>query len=170
MYREKLPITALPAWSKLNDVNFLDIKVEDLGPSRGDVGLVTERTLNSRDTFDIPTLLTVPNDLILSAEAVEEHGKADQHFRQLLDAAGGKVCLETRRPTKGANVANIVLVYKRRYYSLPPDADHHRVTKPFTEHRNIHRLDGLLQVPPRYCSCAYNVERGREDSASWDFS
>jgi hypothetical protein len=93
MYREKLPITALPAWSKLNDVNFLDSKVENLGGSKG-FGLVTGRSLNSKDTFDIPTLLTVPRDLILSAEAVEEHAKADQHFRQLLDAAGGKVCLE----------------------------------------------------------------------------
>lgn len=90
MHREKLLITALPAWCKLNDVNFLDSRVEDLGGSKG-FGLVTERALNSKGTFDIPTLLTVPRDLILCAEAVEEHGKADQHFRRLLDAAGGKV-------------------------------------------------------------------------------
>ncbi|KAE9375663.1 SET domain-containing protein [Stipitochalara longipes BDJ] len=89
MHREKLPITALPAWSKLNDVNFLDSKVEDLGGSKG-FGLVTERALNSKDIFDIPTLVTVPRELVLSAEAVEEHAKADQHFRQLLDATGGK--------------------------------------------------------------------------------
>ncbi|KAH8796774.1 hypothetical protein BGZ57DRAFT_920492 [Hyaloscypha finlandica] len=89
MHREKLLITALPAWCKLNDVNFLDSRVEDLGGSKG-FGLVTERALNSKGTFDIPTLLTVPRDLILCAEAVEEHGKADQHFRRLLDAAGGK--------------------------------------------------------------------------------
>jgi hypothetical protein len=92
MYREQLPITALLAWSKLNDVNFLDIKVQSLGASKG-FGLVTERTLSAKDTFDIPALLIVPHDLILSAEAIEEHGKIDQHFRQLLDAAGGKVCL-----------------------------------------------------------------------------
>lgn len=90
MQREYLPITALPAWSKLNDVNFLDIKVQDLGGTKG-FGLVTERALSSKDTFDIPTLLLVPRDLILSAEAIEEHAKVDQHFRQLLDAAGGKV-------------------------------------------------------------------------------
>lgn len=99
MYREQLPITALPAWCKLNDVNFLDSKVSDLGGVKG-FGLVTERALNSKDTFDIPTLLTVPRDLILSAEAIEEHAKADQHFRQLFDTAGGKASLEIQEPHK----------------------------------------------------------------------
>ena len=92
MHREKVSITALPAWSKLNDVNFVNSKVENLGGSKG-FGLLTERTLNLEDTVDNPTLLTVPRDLILSAEGVEEHAKEDRHFRELLDAAGGKVCL-----------------------------------------------------------------------------
>ncbi len=90
MHLEQLPITALAPWSKLNDVNFLDIKVQHLGSSKG-FGLVTERALSSKNTFDIPTLLIVPHDLILSAEAVEEHAKVDHHFRQLLEVAGGKV-------------------------------------------------------------------------------
>jgi hypothetical protein len=90
MRRQQLPITALPAWCKLNGVNFLDIKITDLEDPKG-FGLVTERTLSSKDTFDIPTLLIIPHDLILNAEAVEEHAKVDHHFRQLLDVAGGKV-------------------------------------------------------------------------------
>ncbi len=47
--------------------------------------------MSSKDTFDIPTLLTVPKDLILSAEAIEEYAKTDKHFRELLGAAGGVV-------------------------------------------------------------------------------
>lgn len=90
MRRTQLPISALPAWSKLNDVTFLDTCVKEIG-SKG-YGLVTERALSAEDTFDVPTLLLVPNDLVLSAEAVEEHGKVDHHFRALLDTAGGKVC------------------------------------------------------------------------------
>ena len=90
MRPDLLPITALPAWAKLNDVNFLDIKVQNLGDSKG-YGLAADRRLSSEDTFDIPTLLIIPHDLVLSAEAIEEHGKVDQHFRQLLDVAGGKV-------------------------------------------------------------------------------
>ncbi len=86
-----LPISALPAWSKLNDVNFLDILVEDLGSSKG-FGIVTSRALTSKDVFDAPTLLVVPNEFVLSREAVEEWTKVDGHLRELLDRAGGKVC------------------------------------------------------------------------------
>jgi hypothetical protein len=89
MRRATLPISALPAWCKLNDVTFLDIAVKELG-FRG-FGLITERGLSSEDTFEIPTLLLVPHDLVLSAEAVEEHGKVDHHFKQLVDAAGKNV-------------------------------------------------------------------------------
>jgi hypothetical protein len=73
----------------LNDVTFLDTEVRDLG-TKG-FGLVTQRALSSHDTFDTPTLLLVPHDLILSAEAIEEHAKVDHHFRGLLDAAGSHV-------------------------------------------------------------------------------
>jgi hypothetical protein len=124
MRREQLPITALPAWSKLNDVTFLDTKVQDLGGSKG-FGLVTERTLNSKDTFDIPTLLTIPHDLILSAEAIREHGKVDQHFRQLLDAAGGKVFSETPcSHSPWSDLANVNSVFERRLSFVPLDANH----------------------------------------------
>jgi hypothetical protein len=90
MRRTKLPISALPAWCKLNDVTFIDTAVAEI-EGKG-FGLITERSLSSQDTFDTPTLLLVPSDLILSAAAIEEHAKADHHFRQLLDTAGGKVC------------------------------------------------------------------------------
>ncbi|KAI9055571.1 hypothetical protein LZ554_000517 [Drepanopeziza brunnea f. sp. 'monogermtubi'] len=85
----QLPISALPAWSKLNAVDFLDISVQDLGSSKG-LGLVTSRALSSKNTFDIPTLLVVPNELVLSREAVGEWAKVDGHLRELLGAAGGK--------------------------------------------------------------------------------
>src|SRR5271154_6219107 len=90
MKRSRLPLTALPAWSKLNDVSFIDVRVKDLGERKGS-GLATEQALSSKDTFDTPTLLIVPHDLILSAEAIKEHTKVDQHFKQLLENAGGKV-------------------------------------------------------------------------------
>ena len=67
-----------------------------MGGSKG-FGLITERSLNSKETFDIPTLLTIPRDLILSGGAVEEHAKADGAFRQLIETAGGKVCFEDPR-------------------------------------------------------------------------
>lgn len=90
MHHPHLPITALPAWSKLNDVNFLDISVQDLGSEKG-YGLITSRALSSKEVFDVPTLLIVPHDLVLGAEVVEEHAKVDAHFKQVLELFGGKV-------------------------------------------------------------------------------
>ncbi|KAL2073420.1 hypothetical protein VTL71DRAFT_10744 [Oculimacula yallundae] len=84
-----LPITALPAWSKLNDVDFFDIHVSDLGSSKG-FGLVTTRALNSKDVYDVPTLLAVPNELVLNYDAVDEWANVDDHFGELVEKAGGK--------------------------------------------------------------------------------
>ncbi|KAG0652527.1 SET domain-containing 8 [Hyphodiscus hymeniophilus] len=88
MRKAQLPIAALPAWSKLNDASFIDISVQNV-EAKG-FGLATERALSSVEAFDVPTLLIIPKDLILSAEAIEELAKVDQHFKQLLEAAGGK--------------------------------------------------------------------------------
>jgi len=90
MKRSQLPIAAITAWSRLNDVSFLDVTVHSEQNSKG-FWIATEKALSSEDTFDVPTLLTIPHDLIISAEFIEEHAKVDQHFRQLLDVAGGKV-------------------------------------------------------------------------------
>jgi hypothetical protein len=89
MRRAELPITALPAWTKLNNVIFNDISVDDM-EGKG-FGLLADRPLSSEDAFDIPVLLRVPKDLILSAGAVGEHARVDGEFRQLLAAAGGVV-------------------------------------------------------------------------------
>lgn len=90
MHREHLPISALPAWCKINNVSFFDIHVQDLGEQG--YGITTTRPLSAEEeTFDIPALLLVPNELVLSKEFVDEHAKVDKHFRELLDLAGGKV-------------------------------------------------------------------------------
>ncbi|KAI1335421.1 hypothetical protein F5Y15DRAFT_249168 [Xylariaceae sp. FL0016] len=87
MRRGQFPVSSLPAWCGLNDVTFYDVevaKVEDRG-----YGLVAERDLfNEDDNVEIPTLLTIPKDLVLCTEAVEEHARENKDFRQLLDVAG----------------------------------------------------------------------------------
>ncbi|KAH8893416.1 SET domain-containing protein [Thozetella sp. PMI_491] len=89
MSRQALPIEALPAWSLLNDITFVDVKVADT-PGQG-YGLLCERNLTTENgTYDIPTLITVPRDMVLNAESVEQYAKEDRNFRQLLDAAGHK--------------------------------------------------------------------------------
>ncbi|KAK3325879.1 hypothetical protein B0H66DRAFT_573601 [Apodospora peruviana] len=82
-----LPIEALPAWALLNDVAFVDVKVKAI-EGKG-YGLVCDRKLSTKeDTFDLPTLVTVPHNLVLNIEAVEEYAKEDRNFKQLLDVAG----------------------------------------------------------------------------------
>lgn len=91
MRRGEFSLNALPAWCALNDVSFIDVKVDDV-EGRG-YGLVADRDLiNDEDNVEVPTLLTVPKDLVLSAEAVEEYAKVDKNFRELYEAAGHQVC------------------------------------------------------------------------------
>ena len=90
MAAEGALLETLPAWATLNDLDFFDVKVATT-KSRGQ-GLVAERALSRlEDTFDIPTLLRIPNKLVLSAETVELYAKVDGNFKQLLDSAGQKV-------------------------------------------------------------------------------
>jgi len=89
MQRDQLPISALPAWCQFNDVTFIDTTVQYLG-SKG-FGLVTEKDLNSQSAADEQPLLLIPHELILSTETIREHAKADHHFGQLLEVAGGQV-------------------------------------------------------------------------------
>ncbi len=51
---------------------------------------MTERRLSSRDVFDVPRLLTVPHELVLGAEFVDEFGKVDGGFKELVERVGGK--------------------------------------------------------------------------------
>jgi hypothetical protein len=88
----EFPVSALPTWCKLNGIDFFDVQVAEI-PGKG-LGLVAERDLqNDDDNVEIPTLLTVPKELVLNVEAVEEYGKEDQNFRVLLEAAGHQVAM-----------------------------------------------------------------------------
>lgn len=94
MKRERLSIAALPAWCKLNNVSLQDVEIKDLGASG--YGIVTNRTLSTEEeTFDVPALLRIPNELVLHRGTIDEHTKVDGHFRELLEAAGGKVRSES---------------------------------------------------------------------------
>lgn len=90
MQRERLSLDALPAWATLNGVTFSGIGAADF-EGRGK-GLVATDDLDTRGPpAETPVLLTIPYDLILSAEGVEEFAKENKAFRQLIDAAGHQV-------------------------------------------------------------------------------
>lgn len=75
---------------KLNDAIPYNVKVQNL-EGKG-YALTAAKDINSEITHDQPILLQIPQDLVLSATAIEEHAKSDKDFRELLTAGGGKVC------------------------------------------------------------------------------
>ena len=86
----RLPQGAFLAWASVNDVSF-DCTIPGAIPGRGGALLAKENTNTDNDWSNV--LLTVPRDLILSLERVQEHAKVDRDFRKLLESLGdsGKV-------------------------------------------------------------------------------
>ncbi|RWA05947.1 hypothetical protein EKO27_g9158 [Xylaria grammica] len=85
MRRGQFPLSNLPAWCMLNNITFTGVKAIDT-EAQG-LGLIAENDLDGKND-ELPPLLTIPKELILSAAGVEEYAKENKDFRQLLDAAG----------------------------------------------------------------------------------
>ncbi|KAK0384948.1 hypothetical protein NLU13_7427 [Sarocladium strictum] len=80
-------IAAFPAWARLNGIDINDLALEDL-PGKG-FGFVARKQLyEPEDANSIEgsgkSYVSVPRDLILSAEAVGDYAKVDHNFHQLL--------------------------------------------------------------------------------------
>lgn len=86
MPRERLPLSALPAWRDFNSVTFTHVKIQHI-PEKGH-GLITQAA--AEEIGQLP-LVTVPHDLVLNAEAVDEFSKEDKNFRALLDVCANRV-------------------------------------------------------------------------------
>ena len=90
MRRECLPIEQLQAWSLLNDVKLANAAVaanitgKD-GTNKG-AGLVATEAI-PRQAFE-SLLLTVPADLIVSKNRVEQVARTDKYLREILIATG----------------------------------------------------------------------------------
>lgn len=93
----KLPAEALQPWAALNNVKLHDVRVgvDPEHPERG-AGVFAQRDIESSEDGHT-VLMTVPRDLILSEERVEEHAKVDKDFRAVLDSLGefGRVSTTT---------------------------------------------------------------------------
>ncbi|KYK58346.1 SET domain protein [Drechmeria coniospora] len=102
MPAQQLPLSAFPAWARLNEVALTKVTLQHVN-GKG-CGLVADEEMASSSadaapavtaattTADPPAteLMKIPHDLVLSAEAVEEYAKIDQNFSLLRDAAGRK--------------------------------------------------------------------------------
>jgi len=89
LHVSQLPIQSLRPWAALNGITLNEIEIKII-PGRGN-GLLVKRDLTSTtEEESLTTLLTIPRDLVLSAETVEQYAKEDRDFKQLLDVAGGQ--------------------------------------------------------------------------------
>jgi hypothetical protein len=88
MLRNSLPLSALPAWLALNNVEMNGVTISLATEGKGSGIFSTEDISDEASTF-----ITVPRDLILSLETIWEQAKSDHDLDQVLRATGdyGKV-------------------------------------------------------------------------------
>ncbi|RYC57098.1 hypothetical protein CHU98_g9108 [Xylaria longipes] len=92
MRRGHFPLSNLPAWCIFNNITSAGVSVADVD-GRG-LGLVADQDFDNENN-DLPALLTIPKELILSATGVEEYAKENKGFRQLLDVAGHQLVMSS---------------------------------------------------------------------------
>lgn len=78
---------AFPQWCKYNDVELLDI-ILSTSIRMGNHFKATRDLRNDEDNMELPLLLTVPKDMVLCAEAIQQYAKVDKNFRDIFDVAG----------------------------------------------------------------------------------
>ena len=83
MRSEGLPISALSAWIKLNNVVLNGVTVSAIQDDKG-LGIIS----GGENSDDCTPLMIVPQSLVLSLENVWVFAKSDQQLREVLEAAG----------------------------------------------------------------------------------
>lgn len=93
----QLPSEAFLPWATINEINFTRTVPGSI-PGRGGALLASEPLYAASDQS--PVLVTVPKDLILSLERVQQHAKVDKDFREVLENLGdfGRVSTCTLYP------------------------------------------------------------------------
>lgn len=88
----QLPLEAFPSWARFHGVAFDHVALRNVqGKGLGLVAQLEGPSAGGELQDARVTLLKIPRDLVLSADAVEQHAKVDQNFRRLLDATGHQV-------------------------------------------------------------------------------
>lgn len=83
MHLQKLPVSAIHEWAKVNGISFNGVTISQLTGDRG-LGVVGDGGNSDRTG----PLMRVPADLILSVQNVFIFAESDQHLREVLEAAG----------------------------------------------------------------------------------
>ena len=83
MRRERLSITALPAWARLNNVDLRGVEIRELENGFG-CGIVSTTTATEHGS----QFLVISPELVLNVELVWIYAKNDPHLQSVLEANG----------------------------------------------------------------------------------
>ena len=136
MHRETLPISTLPAWERLTNVELTGIKISSTENGRGS-GIYATTDLSKESTI----LMTVPRELVLSLETIWEYAKADHHLHDVLEAVGefGRVRLKWIQVPSPANLQ--VIDSKRGDPDLPAHSDNVQCVRCANQDRKLQPVD-----------------------------
>ncbi|EMC99180.1 hypothetical protein BAUCODRAFT_120475 [Baudoinia panamericana UAMH 10762] len=120
----RIPSEAILPWATLNDVSFT-ATVPGVVAGRG-AALIAKHPIPANQNGELQTLLTVPRDLILSLERVQDHAKVDRDYREVLECLG-----DFGRTPRGA-ILSFLLV--QASVSCPGLSERVGVHSPFTDY------------------------------------
>ncbi|KAF2171196.1 hypothetical protein M409DRAFT_63568 [Zasmidium cellare ATCC 36951] len=81
-----LDVDSVRTWATTSGIGFSNASPKAI-PERG-IGLLTDRSLSTRERGNPWEVLTVTEDLVLSVEAVKKHALFDKDFREVFDSLG----------------------------------------------------------------------------------
>ncbi|KAK4168818.1 hypothetical protein QBC43DRAFT_81382 [Cladorrhinum sp. PSN259] len=135
-----LPIEDLPAWARLSTVSFSGVTVTKTA-GKG-YGVFAMKAMTAAEgTLDTPVLFTVPRELALNTNAIDEYAKEDKKFRQLLDA------VVPHRSTR-TDILLFLLVQTARARATSKSHSAVGVSNPWTEY--LHFLPETVLVPTEW--------------------
>ncbi|KAI0147025.1 hypothetical protein GGR57DRAFT_282001 [Xylariaceae sp. FL1272] len=148
MERGHFPLDLLPSWCAFNDVTFNKVTVAEIN-GRG-LGLIANEDLELAEDDDNTRspLLTICNNLVLSASGVKEYARQSRDFSRLIDVAGHQ---SHRIDFLLFLLAQYVL--SSRNYSTRPG-----LKVPWTQYFNL--LPQTVPVPTLWSEAERNLLRG----------
>ncbi|KAK6217622.1 hypothetical protein LQW54_003344 [Pestalotiopsis sp. IQ-011] len=114
-------LSTFSQWCAFNDAQLKDIVLASES-GKGNYFKATQDLSNDEDNAETPVLLTVPKDMVLSAEALKQYAKVDHNFRDIYDAVG--------HPSH--RMDTLLFLFIQYIYSSPDFPDHKGPASPWT--------------------------------------
>ncbi|KAK6064734.1 SET domain-containing protein [Seiridium cupressi] len=137
-----------------NEVQLLDI-VLAADDEKGNHFKPTRNLRNDDDNVELPLLLTIPKDMVLSDEAIQQYAKMDKNFRDIFHAAGHQAVTSSRYPFVPTTTIHLFLTrfQSAKGWSITLDLVLRHATKPGTGAHDVDEDPDILLT--------WNLARGK---------